>query len=634
MKIQKIVKKLRWYAARLRVMEWREIAHRISEAFITVLFLCRYALSPVYRALDAGTPARYAFASPGRAPSFSRQIRFTHLTDAELTELSRPASAAERAWHVAQNTGNQWPRKFYGLVDFRAANPTGDARTTWELSRLQVLVDKACAYRQSDDASMRERIAADIVETFLSWDAENPFLCGINYISAMECGLRIIALTTAFDIIRADVPDTAWPRLAAVVTEHATLIHHRVSRHSSAGNHTVTEAAGLVFAGLLFREHRSAGRWLARGTETLEHELMRQIHADGGSLEQASDYLELVAELGLLVDILMHGFDLSLRPAVLQRLDQAQGFLLALHYSPTNSFHFGDSDSSHALSRHAALLSAPSTEAAPAWRVTRFAESGLTCLDWRVEGEQSHAVKLLFHHHNLGMPPLFGHGHAGTLAIELAVDGCERLIDCGTYAYNSQDDWRSYLRGSRAHNTITVDDQDPARQLSNFQWSGDIPTRLIEPGCELANGCFGILAAHDGYLDRGIIHYRGLIIDRRGELVVWDHLAGAGLHLAECNWHVADGCAVEGSGYRLGAGPLWMELPGSNDATIIYYKNSSPKAGWRSRQYGTLEGAHTLSTRLQGNLPLTLITRLRIGNTSECDQNWWLAPLEQLRRKI
>ena len=76
---------------------------------------------------------------------------------------------------------------------------------------------------------------------FLSWMEANPYLTGAHYISAMECGLRLIAVCHAFDQVRAWLrrPDLVWTSIVRLVEGHANLIRQRVSLHSSLGNHTI-----------------------------------------------------------------------------------------------------------------------------------------------------------------------------------------------------------------------------------------------------------------------------------------------------------------------------------------------------------------------------------------------------------
>ena len=60
------------------------------------------------------------------------------------------------------------------------------------------------------------------------------------------------------------------------------------------------------------------------------------------------------------------------------------------------------------------------------------------------------------------MAPLYNHGHADALSVTLSLGETPFLIDPGTYRYNGVPDWRRYFKGTRAHNTICIDEQDQA----------------------------------------------------------------------------------------------------------------------------------------------------------------------------
>lgn len=659
-----MLKKLQWYVARLRVMNPREIGARIQvTAFLGYLFLC-YAL----RVSRKVAPAKknYAFTA-------SRESCFAHLIPFHALEYFEAPGGFDIAaspcrlsfetynWHAEHRSQREWPKKFFGLIDFRENNPVGDVRTTWETSRLQMLVTAALHYRSARPED-RQIYADHIIATFLSWERENPYLCGVNYISAMECALRIVSISVSFDIIRADVPDEVWTRVANLVTQHANLVYHRISRFSSAGNHTVSEAGGLVFAGLLFREHADAARWRERGLQALEHELPRQILEDGGGLEQASGYLKLITEMGLLTNVLLQSQQRTFSAATLDKLHAAQHFLAVLHYSDNDLFLFGDADDSYALSPYLAFIRPARAAAAQSaqgsvddWQLHRFPAAGLTSLDWQLRSGDR--VQLLFHHHNLGMPPLFAHGHAAALALQLAVNGREILLDCGTFAYNSGGGWRQYLRGTRAHNTVAVQSADQSTQLSNFQWAHDVTVQLLEPGREIQDGVLGLLAMHDGYRKYGVLHYRAVLINRRGELIIQDQLVrdstaiaaenaapGELRATAELNWHVAGSCSEKFGKFQLGSADcdLWLDFPCNTDDTRIYYKSTSPLAGWLSRHYGDLEGAYTVCKPMEGKLPISVTTRIALDGavtqdstaTHSHNNQWWQHPLNELTKSI
>ena len=144
------------------------------------------------------------------------------------------------------------------------------------------------------------RRAVEVIEThLLSWIVSNPPLTGIHYVSVMECALRLIAVCHAVDLIRDRLiqPERVWVGVLNLIESHAELIRKRVSGHSSSGNHTVAEAAGLVYAGLLFPRMDMAERWLANGLDLLEKEAAHQIRQDGGGREESLWYLRFVSDL-------------------------------------------------------------------------------------------------------------------------------------------------------------------------------------------------------------------------------------------------------------------------------------------------------------------------------------------------
>jgi len=63
-----------------------------------------------------------------------------------------------------------------------------------------------------------------------------------------------------------------------------------------------------------------------------------------------------------------------------------------------------------------------------------------------------------------------GHGHADTLSVQLAAEGRLWLIDPGTGAYVGGCGLRERLRGTSAHNTMTVDGRQQADSAGPFSW--------------------------------------------------------------------------------------------------------------------------------------------------------------------
>ncbi len=115
----------------------------------------------------------------------------------------------------------------------------------------------------------------------------------------------------------------------------------------------------------------------------------------------------------------------------------------------------------------------------------------------------------------LGYRSIAAHGHADALSFTLSAGGREFLIDPGTYAYHTQGAWRSYFRGTSAHNTVCIDGEDQSVQGGSFMW-----LKKANAGCSLwlssaEKDCFE--GWHDGYrrLDDPVKHRRLIELDKR-----------------------------------------------------------------------------------------------------------------------
>src|SRR6185436_10251070 len=108
----------------------------------------------------------------------------------------------------------------------------------------------------------------------------------------------------------------------------------------------------------------------------------------------------------------------------------------------------------------------------------QFAESGYYLLGGGFDTPDE--VRLLVDCGALGYLSLAAHGHADALSFTLNIGDREILVDPGTYAYHTEPEWRRYFRGTLAHNTVTVDDQDQSVQAGNFMWTDHARARCIE----------------------------------------------------------------------------------------------------------------------------------------------------------
>lgn len=593
-----MLKRLVWLARRLAVMGPAELIHRFAE--VARVRRLR-GLQAAYRGRE-DLPHRHAFCTSAERVLPALTWSPPSVPAGELLAGAWPAlgfpwcwGPDPRVWHVSPDTGRAWPQIFFGGIDYRQGNPIGDVRVLWEPARLQHLV--ALARLAELQPGRAAEAAARIQQVFRSWLQANPPYQGVHYLSAMECALRLIAVLHASDGVRAHCEPSHWGRVLHLVHSHASLIEKRLSLHSSLGNHTVAEAAGLVYAGSLFPEFPEAGGWRRRGLELLTREAGRQVLSDGGGIEQAFWYHAFVLDLLGLVDALLAKRG-ELTPTAMRRaLDAGQGFLALLAPAPDCLPRVGDGDGGYALSPDLRISWDPE---APVAGRHRLAASGYAVVNGG-RGRQ-----LVFDHGPLGMPPSYGHGHADALAVTLYERGVGLLADPGTFTYNGAPEWRAYFRSTAAHNTVTIGNRDQADQASPFMWSRPYRAGLL--ACTEEDDVWRLLAGHDGY--RPILHRRGVSVRGDGAVLVWDQLSGDGRPVLDLHWHSEAEWREDREGYlSLPDGSWRLRVDGGR---LSRYRGSeSPRLGWGSAHYGQKTPITTFRCRHHGSLPhefLTLLT--------------------------
>lgn len=593
-----------------------EIIHRVAEHCTIKILEVRHRLGQTGSNDIAGSVDQFSFCSGSarKLPNLPWSFNFNDETAERILSrklcvlghewIWRPHSSV---WHEAPDTHRQWPQLFFGRIPYREGNPYGDVRVAWEPSRLQHLVALGLLAERAEP-DIRRRAVALLETQFLSWIEANPILTGIHYISIMECGLRILAVCHAFDLVRRWLqdPDRVWLALVELVHGHAELIRKRLSVHSSAGNHTIAEAAGLVYAGSLFPEMAEAQLWRSVGLSLLEQEASHQIFSDGGGVEQSFWYQRFISDLyGLVVRILKQRHD-PVSPAIEDAFHRSRLFLDSFDAKGDPLPSIGDGDSGYALSPFLDFSTAPKTH--PAGLVS-FEASGYSI----IRSKSRSKPRLIFDHGPLGLPPCYAHGHADALSVVLKVEDQEVLLDPGTYTYTGDRAWRSYFRETRAHNTVCVDHMDQAVQETVFMWSQPFHAQVIFKE-ESTDGAITILARHNGYEKRtGVTHWRAVLYASPCSWLIWDRLTGNGVHHLELNWHLAIEPSVQAGLYVLPCGETSVRLAVEGGQKTLHHGEVKPKSGWRSRHYGVKEPISTLRTEYTGSLPHEFTTHIHMG---------------------
>lgn len=504
-------------------------------------------------------------------------------------------------------------RNFFS-ADVPMNPPNLDIRMAWEPARLQHLTILMLQIKTLQKTPESAQLKIFAKAALSDWLDKNPFLTGPHYLSAMECGLRIPVFFYALKILDCSA-DSDHHIILKAIYEHAWWISHRLSLYSSLGNHTVCECLGLVFAGAIFNSTPEGEIWLKRGIALMEQELFHQILEDGGPAEQSLNYHRFVLDIyWLAVDFLEKNRLYDCTPWK-PRLLQGEVFIQTFSNEQGSFPAIGDSDDGQAIApgiqtqkrlqdRNILKTSGRPAQGKwlahiePSWcpyehysgkkvnnhtTLTTFSKAGYTVV------RANTGLLLTFDHGPLGMAPLYGHGHADALSITLAVKGKPILVDPGTYRYNGTPDFRRYFRGTRAHNTVTIDGLDQAVQETTFIWSRPFEAQLVRSFRE--GDAIIIEGSHNGYerLPKPVKHHRKVFFYRGRYLLIHDTFSGTGVHDFELNYHLHPDTKISSEkGWVLinfGEDILYIKLLSGGNFNLIQGQES-PLLGWFSPAYG------------------------------------------------
>jgi hypothetical protein len=445
--------------------------------------------------------------------------------------------------------------------------------------------------------------------------------------ASMEVALRWFEIYWATCLLGKRVPAPLFDELSGFAAASGRFIEGRLSTHSSSGNHLILEAVGLHWIGIALAPSLEGRRWVDLARAILWREIPRQINDDGSSVEQSFWYL------GFVVDALLHYLLLEDRAVVpenvIARVRKALDFIDGLIQGDGTFPDFGDRDDGVVfrdgsdygqthfpglLAAGRALLRDPPSRFAkrlgrhrqqfwglasqsdanddslgttcsvvPEPRVATYSQGGMTLLHWG-------KLRALFRHAPLGLPPMYGHGHADALSVLLWWGSSPLIIDLGSGQYNGDQSVRNYFRSTIAHNTVELAGESQARILGPFLWEKTYSTVLEGSGQEPEPWA---AASHDGYRRiAALVHRREVRLTSGSDVQIVDSFHGTGQERSRTAFHFPRGSEVDISGpsaqVNVGGVKLTFRFP-QDHWLEVYEGSASPFLGWRSTIYGQWE---------------------------------------------
>jgi len=551
-------------------------------------------------------------------------------------------------WNRDPKTGIEAPLSFGKQLDYRDPEIVGDIKYLWEPNRHLQLVTLAQGYALTGEMRYGEALRAQLE----SWFTACPFRMGANWSSALEAGLRLLNWSLAWQLVGglrsalfAGVEGEAFrDRWLVSVYQHCEFVSGHFSLHSSANNHLIGEAAGLYVASLAWPHWERSSEWHAQSLAILEREALLQNAPDGVNREQATSYVQFELDLLLLPLIAARANGLDFAPGYVSRIEAMLVFLASIIDAGGNVPMFGDADDGYAVRldpradfcRYHSLLAtgallfgrgdlkakARGLDDKTRWLFGPGADRAFEAIDtadarlpvrrgfpdggYYILGcdfETDREIRVIADAGPLGYREIAAHGHADALSFTLSAGGVELLVDPGTYAYHTQGEWRSYFRGTAAHNTVRIDGADQSQPGGNFMW-----LRKARAGCSrwVVSAVEDLFEGwHDGYLalEDPVLHRRRIVL-RKDErrVLLEDTLQMEGEHDVEIFLHCHEECDVvtEGSSTRISRRGRAIEVawPDVAGGTVHALKGSvDPIGGWVSRAFDRKTPACTLVWR-------------------------------------
>ena len=474
------------------------------------------------------------------------------------------------AWNRDPVTKKKWSLVHWSKIKVVDTDAGVDPKFVWELNRHQFFLTPAMLFFITQEEENAEFTVVQICD----WIERNPVDHGINWVESLEVGTRLISWIWILELLRGSsalTPD----RLAVVVSamhRHAKHLSHYLSHYISPNTHLTGEALALFLYSAIYPEDKHAGEWELAAKNVLDEEIVLQVGDDGVHRELSTAYHTYTVDYYIQYIALCLHQNKTVNPVVLSQTEKMCEFILFAERPDGSVPLIGDSDGGNALpldpdesvswkhllcdaallfNRHdfkyrspvlcwetvwifgktsmSSFLEIPKKE--PQFKSNHFVNSNYIIYrsDW------SDTADYLFF--DVGKMGFFsaGHSHADYLNFDLSFSGVPYICDVGTFSYHDSF-WRTYGRGTRAHNTVLIDGADQATPRGSFSWASSLEKGT--GGLWSCNELTLIQGSHEAYPE--ISHTRTFLIFKNSFMVCFDEMLTDEQHSYEFNLHFGD----------------------------------------------------------------------------------------------
>ena len=423
-------------------------------------------------------------------------------------------------------------------------SPLPDIKFIWEPARFGWVFCIGRAYH----LTRAEKYAETFWHNFEIFTSGNPSYRGPNWISGQEVALRLMAFVWAAQIFDGSSSSTTERKaeLAYSVAVHAArIIPTLVYARSQQNNHLLTEAAGLLTAGLALPGHPQASNWCGLGWKWLNEGLHSQIDSYGEYAQHSTNYHRLMLQVVLWVNQLIRGKEIS--PFHQWPRQTKEAIVRSIHW--LLSILDSDSGRTPNLGANDGAYLFPLTVCPFADYRPVLHAAARAFLDYDLPRGPWDELALWFdmpleHRKYVQLPRYLGDqiygkdswaylrtaqftsrpSHADQLHMDLWWRSLNVAQDAGTYLYNADPPWDNSLVAAQIHNTVTVNGRDQFTRAGRFlylDWFNAYRRGILEADPAILQRTRG---RHWGYWRMGVRHARTVTAFADGHWQVRDEM--------------------------------------------------------------------------------------------------------------
>jgi len=443
-------------------------------------------------------------------------------------------------------------------------------------------------------------------------------------------------------------------RLLYLHAEHiyANINFARISVHN---NHLIGEALALYAMGSYFFWMKGASKWRRKGRELLENDCLKQFYDDGGYCQCSHNYHRLALHYYLWACRIAECLKEPFPKKVYDILEKSGEYLASFVnekdgrlpnwgandgalFCPWTSCDYSDFRPAlnsiwYLTKKRRAFVSGrwdeellwlwgPEVLKAPVEKyksdkISVFPLSAVHCIN---QGDSNFATLRCG-----SMRDRFG--QADQLHVDIWWEGYNVAQDGGSYLYNDEIKYHNYFKGTRSHNTISIDNLDQMTLIRRFKWMERVKAKLIYTGEEENNIC-GIVGEQYGYcrLSEKLIHRRGLWSLNNGIYIIVDKiiqkeniphkivlqwlLGPWKINLkTKNNWQeIIQNIPCGKYSLFLNIFTEKLSILKDKDLSVVKGREGGNPKGWVSRYYGKREAVSSIELEVNTNKPVFFIS--------------------------